>query len=152
MPFQAVAQRERVDQAIRRNLPVLHHLRLDLTLAVLREQGVEHHEAESPRDVSRRKMRIERGDFRFQHRDKIAAGIGRHNRRSRDQCERKYRADESLQFEHGYLFRFVRKVWEDLETDNASREQLLSQAMSMPQLMSQRLPAVHLIACAVIET
>ena len=91
MPFQAVAQCERVDQAIRRYLPVLHHLRLDFTLGVLCEQGVEHHEAEGPRDIGRREMRIERGDFRFQHRDEIAAGIGRRNRRSRDERERKRR-------------------------------------------------------------
>ena len=77
-------------------------------------------------------MRIERGDFRFQHRDKIAAGIGRRNRRNCGECKRKYHGDESLQFGHGCLFRFVSRVWEDLETDNAPREQLLFQAMSMP--------------------
>ena len=41
-------------------------------------------------------MRIERGDFRFQHRDKIAAGMGRRNRRSRGERERKHRGNESI--------------------------------------------------------
>ena len=36
-------------------------------------------------------MRIERGDFRFQHRDKIAGGMGRRHRRSRDERERNHR-------------------------------------------------------------
>ena len=39
---------------------------------------------------------IERGDFRFQHRDEIAAGMGRRDRRSRGERERKYRWNKSI--------------------------------------------------------
>jgi hypothetical protein len=49
----------------------------------------------------------------------------------------------------------VKNVWVDLETDSAPREQLLSQgnvrAVWGARLMSQRLAAVRLITCAMME-
>jgi hypothetical protein len=74
--------------------------------------------------------------------------MGRRNRRSRDERERKHSGDENLQFGHGCLFRFVRKIWEDLETDKCtSQADAFSSnvyAVWVRPLMSQRLPAVRL--------
>jgi hypothetical protein len=106
MPFQAVAQREAVGQAIGRDLPVLHHLRLDLALGILRKQRVEHHVAEGARDIGRGEMRIERHDLGFEHRDEIA----RRMRRRSDNREPEQRWNERFQFEHWFLIAFQRDV------------------------------------------
>jgi hypothetical protein len=106
MPFQSVAQREAVGQAIGRDFPVLHHLRLDIALGILREQRVEHHVAERARNIGRGKMRIERDDLRLEHRDEIACRMRRRQRRSRHQREGEQRRNESLQFGHWCLFAF----------------------------------------------
>jgi hypothetical protein len=104
VPLQAIAQRETIGQSVGRNVPVLHHLGLDIALGILSEQGVEHHEAKGARNIGRGKMRIERDDFRFKHRDKVAGRMSRRERRFRDQREPKQRGNESLRFGHWCLF------------------------------------------------
>ncbi|MOA33484.1 hypothetical protein D3C78_1547830 [compost metagenome] len=58
MPLLAVAQGHRVGLAVRRDFPLLKHLRLDLVVGVGGQQGVVDHVAVPRRDVRRGGMRV----------------------------------------------------------------------------------------------
>jgi hypothetical protein len=67
-------------------------------------------------------MWIERGDFRFQHRDAIGRCKGRRTAGAATSVSKTI-ADMKVNFT---IFQVQRKVWEDLATDHAPRDQLLS--------------------------
>ncbi len=59
MEFEPVAQRKGVGELVARELPLVHHLRLDLEFGVGREQRVVHHVAVVARDVGGGRDRIQ---------------------------------------------------------------------------------------------
>ena len=79
MPQQSVAQGEGVAFTIRRGFVLLHHLRLDLALFILREQRVVDHVTVVADDVGRGPDRIQ--DLQIRVHDDTQRGLGKRRRR-----------------------------------------------------------------------
>ena len=78
MPHQAIAQRKGVALAVGRGFVLLHHLRLDLALFILREQRVVDHVAVVADDVGRGPDRIQ--DLQIRVHDGAQRGLGKRRR------------------------------------------------------------------------
>jgi hypothetical protein len=97
VPSQAVAQRERVLHAVRRNCGPIDHLRLDPKLLVRAEQGVVHEITVVARDVGGRPDRIENLQIGLCHEAKgLPLVLGVHRRRAQRHSGGRDRAPDDL--------------------------------------------------------